>query len=168
MWFDSDDDRALFLDRRRVTMQLDTRPGRKPCVIDPDVKADFTDMPFAENTFAVVVFDPPHITGKDWWKGWIVKAYGVLNGDWRDMLRKGFAECFRVLRPEGVLIFKWSDCCVPVRDILPLAEHKPLFGHKSGKQMNTHWITFLNPNVQISGGTPSAESDCSASDGGAE
>jgi hypothetical protein len=48
MWFDPKDERAVFVDKRKVTMQLDTRPGRNPCVIAPDVQCDFTDMPFDE------------------------------------------------------------------------------------------------------------------------
>ena len=30
-------------------------------MIDPDVQCDFTDLPFADNYFSLVVFDPPHI-----------------------------------------------------------------------------------------------------------
>ena len=29
-------------------------------MIAPDLLADFTDLPFPDNTFALVVFDPPH------------------------------------------------------------------------------------------------------------
>jgi hypothetical protein len=28
-------------------------------------------------------------------------------------------------------------------EILKLTDEKPLFGHKSGKQSKTHWITFM-------------------------
>ncbi|MFU1952932.1 SAM-dependent methyltransferase, partial [Bordetella avium] len=65
--------------------------------------------------------------------------------DWRDDLRRGLAECFRVLRPEGVLIFKWAEVQIPVSQILALTDHRPLFGHKSGKREKTHWLTFLKP-----------------------
>jgi len=146
MWFDNHDGRALFLDKRTETRQLDTRPGRSPCVIAPDVQGDFSDMPFPSDTFDHVVFDPPHIL-REAPKGWITHKYGVLNGDWREMLRKGFAECFRVLRPGGTLVFKWSDSNVPVREILALTPERPLYGHKSGKLSKTHWIAFLKPNV---------------------
>ncbi|MDQ3117820.1 MAG: class I SAM-dependent methyltransferase, partial [Verrucomicrobiota bacterium] len=72
--------------------------------------------------------------------------YGCLNGNWREMLRLGFAECFRVLKPNGTLIFKWADSENPVSEILALTPEKPLFGHKSGKKMGTHWVAFLKHN----------------------
>lgn len=64
----------------------------------------------------------------------------------RAELRGGFAECFRVLRPGGTLIFKWNEIDVPLREILALTPEKPLYGHKSGKLSKTHWVAFLKPN----------------------
>ena len=154
MWFDKRNPLAMFTDRRSETITMDYPSGHYVERIEPDMVADFTDLPFPDNTFALVVMDPPHIAGQTEASGRIVKRYGMLTGDWRDMLRRGFVECFRVLRPEGTLIFKWSECCIPVKEILPLALVPPLFGHKSGKQMNTHWIAFLKPNdmLTVSGG----------------
>ena len=148
MWFDPKDERALFVDKRCESFKVDRRGDLFH--VAPDMLCDFTDLPFPPESFAVVVFDPPHIVRKEA-RGWITRKYGVLNGDWRDMLRKGFAECFRVLRADGVLVFKWSDSNVPVSEILPLTPHKPLFGHKSGKAMNTHWIAFLKANKDLEG-----------------
>ena len=145
MWFDKNNPLALYMDKRRET-HVDTYPcGTKTNVIDPCVIGDFSKMDFPDESFRLVVFDPPHIeqTGESQ----ITKKYGSLQGDWRAMLRDGFAECFRVLKPEGVLIFKWNDCRFPVKDILPLAAVKPLFGHKSGKKMGTHWVTFMKTPV---------------------
>lgn len=147
MWFDKHDPRALFMDRRRET-HVDTYPcGTKTNVIDPCLVGDFSKMDFPDESFRLVVFDPPHIeqTGVSQ----ITKKYGSLQGDWREMLRAGFAECLRVLKPEGVLIFKWNECRFPVKDILALTDAKPLFGHKSGKKMQTHWVAFLKQNAGI-------------------
>jgi len=151
MWFDRADSRAIYVDRRSETV-TEILPGRnQEVVIAPDQLADFTDLPFPNNTFSLVVMDPPHVQ-REAMLGNITKRYGCLNGDWRGMLRDGFSECFRVLRPEGVLIFKWSSVQFPLKDILPLAEpHKPLFGHPSGKRMNTHWVAFMKPNAEITG-----------------
>jgi SAM-dependent methyltransferase len=153
-WFDKQDERALFVDVRRESVKVDDRErkdgskwGGWTIHVQPDVQADFSSLPFPSETFALVVFDPPHRTTLS--GAVMATQYGVLAGDWRDMLARGFAECFRVLRPEGTLIFKWNDKDVPVKEILPLTPHRPLFGHKSGKQNQTHWIAFLKPNDKL-------------------
>lgn len=139
MWFDKADPRVLYSDIREETHQL---PDRE-LVISPDVIADFRTLPFADNSFYVVVFDPPHLerAGE---KGWQRLKYGALNrGTWRNDLRAGFTEAFRVLRPNGVLIFKWNETQIRAREILALTDQKPLFGHISGKRGLTHWFTFM-------------------------
>ena len=67
--------------------------GRFGNWIAPDLLADFTDLPFPDNTFALVVFDPPHFE-RNGATGWVGPKYGTLKGDWREELRQGFAECF--------------------------------------------------------------------------
>lgn len=143
-WFDRKDPRALFVDKRRETHAIDIGTpgtiGRAPIVVDPDMLADFTALPFPDGSFALVVFDPPHIERKEA-LGLLTRKYGHLAGDWREMLRKGFAECFRVLAHNGTLIFKWAESDYPVSEILALTPEKPLFGNRSGK--TTHWIAFI-------------------------
>lgn len=145
-WFDRDDERTLFVDKRREMHPIDIgtpgTDGRAPIVVDPDLIADFTALPFPDDAFYMVVFDPPHIERMHA-LGLLTKKYGILCGDWRDMLRRGFAECFRVLRPNGTLIFKWAESDHPVSSILALTDEKPLFGHKSGKSAKTHWLVFM-------------------------
>ena len=117
--------------------------GELQPVPHPDtVRLDFTALPFADDSFNLVVFDPPHLVraGK---KSWLAKKYGRLTQDWRDDLSKGFAECFRVLKPNGVLIFKWNEDQIKVPEILELTPEKPLFGHPTGRHGRTHWFTFL-------------------------
>jgi len=74
------------------------------------------------------------------------KKYGVLDSEnWRDDITKGFAECFRVLKANGTLIFKWNEVSIPLKEILALTppQYKPVLGHPSGKRMGTHWVLFL-------------------------
>ena len=152
-WFDRKDQRATFVDKRRERHTLpdvSSKGGSRELVIAPDLLADFTDLPFPDNTFALVVFDPPHFE-RNGATGWVGLKYGTLKGDWREELRQGFAECFRVLRPEGVLIFKWCEDEIPVSQILAMTPERPLFGHRSGKQQKTHWVTFMKPNDQGNG-----------------
>lgn len=141
MWFDRQDQRALFGD---IRSEEHTLCDGRAFNITPDLNMDFRAMPFAEGSFSLVVFDPPHLrrAGRD---SWLRAKYGILGDDWQDDLRRGLAECFRVLKPAGVLIFKWAEVQIPVSQILALTEHRPLFGHKSGKREKTHWLTFMKP-----------------------
>jgi SAM-dependent methyltransferase len=153
-WFDKTDARAMFVDKRAgVFPRTDKDSPRAPVVVAPDWQGSFEHLPFPPDTFALVVFDPPHIArdGKRFRSvktvPTAVKYYGWLEGNWREELRRGFAECFRVLRPDGTLIFKWCESEIPVSDVLALTPAKPLIGHKVGKQAKTHWIAFLKPNA---------------------
>ena len=140
-YFDREDDRVLFGDIRSESHVL--CDGRA-LEVAPDEVMDFRNIPHDDETFSVVIFDPPHLVrvGK---KSWMFKKYGGLNvTTWREDLTLAFVECFRVLRPNGVLIFKWNETQIPVGDILALTPERPLVGHaRVGKSADTHWITFL-------------------------
>lgn len=142
-WFDKKDDRAVFTDKRSEQHTL--CDGRE-LIIEPDMVMDFTDLQFDDEQFHMVVFDPPHLrkAGKD---SWMALKYGKLDETWPIMIRDGFAECFRVLKPNGTLIFKWNEDQIPVKEILALTDQKPVVGHRSGKRSSTHWICFLKETV---------------------
>lgn len=143
MWFNKQDERVLFLDKRKEKHELKRTDGNNRKIdINPDILGSFTDIKQEDNSFYHIVFDPPHIPQKKP-TGNICKTYGYLTGDWKEMLKLGFKECFRVLKPSGTLIFKWNECRIPVKEILALTDEKPLYGHKSGKAMKTHWICFI-------------------------
>jgi len=149
MWFNKSDERTLFVDRREGVKAMDlgtpSTKGRSPCIISPDKIVDFRDMPFADASFVHVVFDPPHIEKKmgSGETGILPFKYGILEETWRDDLAKGFAECFRVLKSGGTLIFKWCEVEIPLKDVLKLTPEKPLYGHRSGKKAATHWVAFI-------------------------
>lgn len=138
-YFDKSDERVLFGDIRSENHVL--CDGRA-LEIKPDVLIDFTKLPFADKSFKLVVFDPPHLNNVGA-SSWMAKKYGRLTENWQQMIKDGFAECFRVLDENSVLIFKWNETQIPLSEILSLTPHKPLFGHRSGKASKTHWITFL-------------------------
>lgn len=137
-WFDKNDQRAIFLDKRNEhTTLCDGRYFE----VSPDIIADFTYLPFANQTFSLVVFDPPHLRqcGP---KSWLGIKYGKLPNDFFKELQKGFQECWRVLKPEGTLIFKWNETQIPLREIKGAFPCKPLFGQKTTKNLKTHWVVF--------------------------
>ena len=139
-WFDKQNPAVEFCDIREVENH-EYYPGRY-IEIKPDTVCDFTNLPFDDKTFKLVVFDPPHLT----WAGptsWTRMKYGALDESWPEMLHDGFWECMRVLDDYGTLIFKWSEVQIPLKKILDAIGAKPLFGHRSGKNMNTHWMAFM-------------------------
>lgn len=148
MWFDKKDQRVVFGDiRSEVSTVTDRSHGKQNGVrelrIEPDTMLDFRNMPYHDESFYLVAFDPPHLVraGKH---SWLAAKYGKLGEDWREDLRSGFMECMRVLKPCGTLIFKWNETQVKVREVLNLAlPYRPLFGHVSGRKGLTHWLVFM-------------------------
>jgi len=159
-WFDKYDERVIFCDKRAERHILNYDCGDYDINVSPNVLSNFTALPFPSNHFQVVVFDPPHLNkiGKN---SWTYKKYGSLEGEWRFMLRDGFAECFRVLATAGTLIFKWSSVQIPISEVLKLTNERPLFGHPSGKNGLTHWVAFTKPNTACTR-PPSAYGACTA------
>jgi hypothetical protein len=146
-WFDQRQPDTVFGDVRSETVVVTDRTrgvedGTRTLTIAPDVLMDFRDLPYPNDSFKLVVFDPPHLV-RAGPRSWLAAKYGKLGQDWRDDISRGFAECFRVLENHGVLIFKWNETQVKVAEILALATQSPLFGHKSGKRSDTHWICFM-------------------------
>jgi 23S rRNA G2069 N7-methylase RlmK/C1962 C5-methylase RlmI len=135
-WFDRQHEDALFMDNRQVE---DTLCDGRKLIINPDVIADFRDMPFNDESFYLVVFDPPHLL-KVGDGAWMAKKYGKLEPTWQEDLKQGFRECMRVLKPNGTLIFKWNEDQIKLREILNVIDYEPLFGDRRSK---THWLTFM-------------------------
>jgi len=151
MWFDKADKRAVFFDRRDEDLPLPKGkawPNGGTLRVRPDVQGDFRKMPFPDESFRLVVFDPPHMMKTEDGSN-ICKFYGRLLPDWEGDLAAAFGECFRVLKDNGVLVFKWCSIEIPVVRVIALAPIPPLFGHTSGKRQQTHWMTFLKQNSDL-------------------
>lgn len=147
MWFDKSDPRVIFGDQRREQITVTDRShgredGTRTLTIDPDVLLDFRAMPYPDSTFKLIAFDPPHLV-RAGPRSWLAAKYGKLGSDWRDDLRQGFSECWRVLAEDGVLIFKWNETQIKVAEVLALAPCKPMFGQVSGRRGMTHWLVFM-------------------------
>lgn len=137
-WFDKDNPNVVFMDKRDEICELSSG---QTVIVKPNLVADFTAMPFPDNSFKLVVFDPPHLV----WDGKtrnLYKTYGKLD-DWRNTLRLGVDECFRVLDDYGVLIFKWCESQIKVKTIINAIGRQPLFGHKRLGGGKTVWLAFM-------------------------
>lgn len=142
-WFNKSHPNVLYVDRRVMQPKVvgSGKDARiRKCL--PDEVMDFRALQLPNDSFSLVVFDPPHLfLGEN---SYMAQNYGALDKKtWKEDITKGFAECFRVLKPNGVLIFKWNEHDVPLKEILQLTPVEPLFGHPSGKTQLTHWVTFM-------------------------
>lgn len=145
-WFNKSNPHVLFADKRTENHIL--CDGRK-LEIKPDIEADFTNMPFPDNSFKLVSFDPPHLL-KVGQGSWLAKKYGSLPVEWKEYIKAGFDECMRVVEVHGIIIFKWNEDQIKVSEILKVIGYEPLFGHTTGRHGKTHWMTFMKlPNAKI-------------------
>ena len=135
--FDKQNDNVLFMDNRVEYEELESGHLIN---VNPEVVADFRNIPYPDNSFYHVVFDPPHLL-RAGPKSWLAKKYGKLNPEtWQEDIGKGFNECVRVLKQNGTLVFKWNEDQVSLKDVLATTELKPIYGNKRAK---THWLVFI-------------------------
>lgn len=141
-WWNKANPAVLFLDERRKPKGfMKTRPSFE---VNPDLVADFRDLAFEDGAFKMVVFDPPHTIREKKEGGIIAERYGRLTKEnWSDDLRMGFSECWRMLEPFGVLIFKWAETDKKLKDLIPLFPAEPLFGSRVGARGKTIWLCFM-------------------------
>lgn len=142
-WFDKENPQTVFMDNRKFDdMLCDGRVFK----INPDIIGDFRNIPFNDASFNLIVFDPPHLI-KVGENSWLAKKYGRLNPDtYKDDLSQGFKECFRVIKDNSILIFKWNETDIKTSEIIKLSAIPPLFGHKSGKLNKTQWLVIMKSN----------------------
>lgn len=135
-YFDKTNNNVLFCDKRQIKTNL--CDGRK-FEISPDLICDFTNLPFENETFYHVVFDPPHLKsiGEN---SYMAIKYGNLNNEWPTVLKQGFNECMRVLKQYGTLVFKWNEEQIKLKEILNVIDYQPLYGNRRAK---THWLVFV-------------------------
>ena len=154
IWFQKRHPSAVYMDCREEHDTAIWKSTKNDSVrtldVEPDVVSDFTEMPFPDNTFHLVVFDPPHLLriGEN---AWMRKKYGKLPEDWPKLIHDGFQECMRVLKPYGTLVFKWSEIDISTREVIKVIGQEPLFGHRSGKAMKTHWLCFMKLESEVQG-----------------
>lgn len=135
-YFDKDNSLVDFRDNRiGKTVLCDGRVLE----VNPDVIGLVEDIKAADESYNLVIFDPPHL---DVGQGWQVQKYGKLPRNWKEWMKQAFKECWRVLKPGGTLIFKWYEYRISLKDILSCISHKPILGNRRPKNSKTHWLVF--------------------------
>lgn len=103
IWFQKNEPHTIYCDKRTAHFESDygTKTAHRTIDVQPDIECDFTDLPFEDETFNLVVIDPPHLLNKD--DSWLKKTYGFYDTkeDALESIGKGIRECMRVLRRGG-------------------------------------------------------------------
>lgn len=121
---------------------IDNRPE-----MTPNVLCDSTQLPFPNEVFDLIVFDPPH--GVHGEHSYMSKYYGRYNSqEILNLLRGTSREAYRVSKPEALMLLKWNDRDQRLDHILKQLEAwEPLFGHKiaerSSHRASTYWLALL-------------------------
>ncbi len=143
MWVNKNHPNAVYIDIRKEPPGF-LGYGRKE-ELNPTYVMDFRKMDFPDKSFKLVVFEPPHLSklGKT---SYFRNKFGALNPEtWKEDLKKGFEECWRVLDDYGILEFKWSDSEIKFKDVLSLFDEQPLFQNTTNNKATsvTKWFCFM-------------------------
>ncbi|MCL8206206.1 class I SAM-dependent methyltransferase [Ligilactobacillus agilis] len=138
-WYQKDEPHTTYMDIRDEVLTCKDKDRIRTVEVSPDVIADFRNMPFEDNSFDLVIFDPPHLL-KAGDSSWLVKKYGKLGNAWKDDLKQGFDECMRVLKPNGTMLFKWNEDQIKIREVFEAFGQRPILGDKRSK---TKWNVFI-------------------------
>lgn len=136
-WFWKDCPYATFVDKRKEEFDV----YGQHININPDVVCNWDDLPFEDESFDLVYFDPPHLFNGN--HSIMAKKYTTLNPKtWKQDLLNGFNEAYRVCKTGGFLLFKWCEGCRRITEI-DFGDWKKLFGTRTGKSGNTIWIILI-------------------------
>ena len=150
MWTNKNHPNTIYIDIRKENKGFIKQ--HKNIKIEPDLIMDFRKMNFPDNSFKLVVADPPHLKtlGET---SLFRKKYGGLNKEtYPQDLKMMFNELWRVLEENGVLIIKWSDYDIKIKELLKYFHTKPLFYQISSAKATskTYWLCFMKiPEVKI-------------------
>ena len=157
MWYEKNHPFVTYIDiRKGHFFYWNKKKARKATQfkINPDILMDFTNLNFPDCSFDMVIFDPPHFVrkNKEDNKNAMTERYGsLLSENWKQVLQKGINELFRVLRPEGIFIFKWSETDKSIDSVMKLFPYKPILGNKNRfnprRDKESFWLVFLKYDV---------------------
>jgi len=138
MWFDKNCPLATFIDLREE--------------VKPEIVMDCTNTTFPDYSFDLIVFDPPHVNvGATSQMG---QSYGhFTTAEIKELVRKAFEEFYRILKDNGIVIFKWNDHDTKLGTVLDLADpfFAPLFGQKVASRTkhssSTYWVCLCKADL---------------------
>ena len=144
-WYDKQEPHTTYMDIRKAVYTAMDRGNERKIEINPDIQADWKNIPFDDETFDLVVFDPPHLVraGKT---SWLAKKYGTIDlMNWPHDFHEAFREIMRVLKPTGTLIFKWNEEQIPIKEVFKAFGQQPILGDMRRK---TKWSVFIKGTIK--------------------
>lgn len=117
-WYEKHEPHTTYMDIRKATYTAKDRGKVRKIEVNPDIQADWKNIPFDDATFDLIIFNPPHLmhAGK---RSWLAKKYGVLDDS------------------------EWNQDQIPFRLVLATIAvdgYKPILGDKRSK---TRWSVFI-------------------------
>lgn len=156
IWYQKNNPFTVFMDKRKgkeyACSENISKEKHRIIRIFPDVQAQWQNIPFKNNSFDMVIWDPPHLfRNKDANLSLMSKRYGVFyNDEWKLIIETSVIELFRVLKTQGIFILKWCEVDKDVNEILKLMPYDPMFGTRTGQRNNTYWICFIKHTKNMS------------------
>lgn len=130
MHYDKQNPNVLFMDKRAECQ--------------PEHIANFKNTELPSNSFYLIIWDPPYLVsnGTQNAASNMKRMYGLLEPEtWQADLREGFTELWRLLKPGGTLMFKWSTYSVSSDRVLDLFPIKPIVYQISANKKNGESMT---------------------------
>jgi len=149
MHYDKGNPEVLFMDQRAEC--------------EPDHLADFKNTGLPNESFYLIIWDPPHLLHKAKIANGanMIRQFGSLETEtWQTDLKEGFKELWRLLKPNGSIMFKWCTVDVSSDKVLKLFPIKPLVyqistnkknSYENGKRLReiqTIWFCFFTSEVE--------------------
>lgn len=142
IWFDKTHPGVTWIDIRK-----DMHPGT--------LLMDCRKTSFREGEFDLIVFDPPHMAIGP--KAQMAERYGSFSTAYiRELCALAFREFHRILRPDGLLAFKWASHDTSLERVLGMASgFDPLVGTTTasrrvklgnGHDSDTSWVLLRRAN----------------------
>ena len=154
IWYQKNHPFVTWMDARKGKFTSYYNPkNQRTYDVNPDVVTTWDNMPFSDNEFDMIVFDPPHIVKKpSESKCRMEIQYTSLDkNNWQKTLQDGFKHLFRVLKPCGILVLKWCETDIKIMDVIKLSPYQPLFANMSlehnGSERNSYMVIFLKYDV---------------------
>lgn len=117
--------RAIWFNKHNPLCKfIDIRPE-----VNPELVMDSTNMDFHNDTFDLIVFDPPHVNAGR--KSDLSHYYGHHTTEQiRTIIKGSGKEAHRVSKSNALMAFKWGNHDMKLNKVLDLMPNwEPLFGH---------------------------------------